>query len=415
MSSSFTRLLVIGLVWPEPDSSAAGGRMMQLLDLFLEEGWEVIFASAAAESEYASDLEEWGIREVNIEVNSDSFDDFIKKLQPDIVLFDRFMTEEQFGWRVAEHCPEALRILDTEDLHCLRRARRKAVEEGRPFSERDLLTEETAKREIASILRSDLSLVISEAEMELLTGLFGVEESLLHYLPFLLEPLDVGTASIRSSFEERQHFLTIGNFRHAPNRDAVYRLKKEIWPFVRRELPDADLNIYGAYPTPEIKALHQPGEGFYIKGRTEDAEAVVERARVLLAPLRFGAGLKGKLVEAMRCGTPSVTTGIGAEGIAGELEWGGSVADSPEAFSAAAVKLYADPQAWKKARDKGIRIINSRFSREEFGPDLIGRLTEIGGRLEDHRLEHFAGRMLMHHTMASTRYMSRWIEEKNRE
>lgn len=412
MDNQSQHVLIIGYVWPEPDSSAAGRRMMQLISLFRDRGWDITFASASSKTEHMSDLQKEGIDTVEIEVNNSDFDTFIRKLEPTIVLFDRFVTEEQFGWRVAKQCPNALRVLDTEDLHCLRKARRKAVESGRRFKKENLLSEEIAKREIAGILRCDLSLIISEAEMDLLENVFGIDKDLLLYLPFLLDPIDAN-ATGWPDFEERNHFVTIGNFRHAPNWDAVQYLEDEIWPQIRQQLPEAELHVYGAYPHTKAQALHQPDEGFYIEGRAEKAETVVKKARVLLAPLRFGAGLKGKLIEAMQCGTPSVTTGIGAEGISGKMEWPGAVADDPGDIASAAVELYTDKATWQRARQKGVQIINQRFDREKFGPALIERISNLQGALEQHRLKNFTGAMLMHHTMASTEYMSRWIEAKN--
>ena len=126
------KVLIIGFVWPEPNSSAAGSRMMQLIDAFQSNGYHITFASPCARSENAFDLSSIHIKTVAIEINSPSFDDFIRFLKPDIVLFDRFTMEEQFGWRVAEHCPDALRILDTEDLHGLRKGRQQAFKEGVP-------------------------------------------------------------------------------------------------------------------------------------------------------------------------------------------------------------------------------------------------------------------------------------------
>ena len=185
------QLLIIGFVWPEPNSSAAGGRMMQLISLFATQGFRITFASPAMDSDFMVDLSQYGVDKKSINLNCSSFDTFIKELKPNIVLFDRFMIEEQFGWRVAEICPNALRLLDTEDLHCLRLARQKAFKEKRVFQIADLFSEEVAKREIASILRCDLSLMISEFEMELLETTFKIDASLLYYLPFLLEQIDV--------------------------------------------------------------------------------------------------------------------------------------------------------------------------------------------------------------------------------
>ncbi|MET0609640.1 MAG: glycosyltransferase, partial [Pseudomonas caspiana] len=122
-SDAPTHVLIIGYVWPEPRSSAASGHVMQLIQCFLEQGWQITFASPATEGEHKADLAELGIHEVSIELNNSSFDVFISELQPDIVLFDQFMIEEQFGWRVEKHCPNALRILETSDLQSLRHAR----------------------------------------------------------------------------------------------------------------------------------------------------------------------------------------------------------------------------------------------------------------------------------------------------
>lgn len=407
------QLLIIGYVWPEPDSSAAGRRMMELISLFQAQGWEITFASASAETEYMVDLSDFGVHTQNIAINSSSFDDFVTGLQPSIVMFDRFVTEEQFGWRVAEQCPDALRILDTEDLHCLRKARQIAVEEGRSFSKWDLLSEEMAKREIASILRCDLSLIISEAEMGLLREVFGVDSALLQYVPFLLDPITKTEMRQWPSFEARECITTIGNFRHAPNWDSVVHLKEEVWPRVRDYLSEAEIHVYGAYTSAEAQKLHAPEDGFYIEGRAENAKEVVGRAKVCLAPLRFGAGLKGKLVEAMQCGTPAVTTPVGAEGLNGVLPWCGAIGETTDDIAKATVELYTSKAAWKKAQQNGIRIVNERFDKATFGPTLIERITYLLDHLAPHRLQNFTGRMLQHHSMASTKYMGRWIEAKN--
>lgn len=412
--NSPSKLLIIGSVWPEPDSSAAGQRMMRLIDCFRTAGWDITFASSSVPGTHSADLSALGLTTEEIAINSSSFDEFVHVLQPNAVLFDRFPVEEQFGWRVAEQCPEALRILDTEDLHCLRRARGKAIEQDQDFEPRNLLQEESAKREIASILRCDLSLVISAYEMQLLENLFEIDNDLLFYLPFMLEPLGNDEMDRWLSFEDRTGFMTIGNFRHAPNWDAVQYLKSTIWPLIRQQMPDAEIFVYGAYPPGEARTLHQPGKGFYIKGRVDDADRVVRGARVCLAPIRFGAGLKGKLAKAMQCGTPSVTTTVGAEGMAGDLNWNGILADQPEEIANAAVTLYTDKQRWQQAQQQGRVIINNRFDGQSYKQKFLERIEELQNNLQEYRAQNFYGAMLMHHTAASTKYMSRWIEAKNK-
>ena len=412
--ASSKKLLVIGYVWPEPSSSAAGSRMIQLLEFFRDEGWQITFASTAKETSHMAELEPFGFETVPIKLNDQGFDKFLRKLDPQMVLFDRFMAEEQFGWRVQAGAPDAIRVLDMEDLHCLRYGRQQAVKGGQPFSD-DFLLSNIAKREIASVYRCDLSLVISEAEIELMAGFFGVPPALMHYFPFMLGPIDSRQVESWPSFDKRKGFMTIGNFRHEPNLDAVFYLKGEIWPLIRKSLPDAELRVYGAYATKKVKQWHSPDSGFLVNGRAEDAGTELSRARVSLAPLRFGAGLKGKLAESMLFGTPSVTTTVGAEGIAGELPWPGSIADSPQEFADAAIRLHNNKEAWNKAQHLGVGIIKRRFSPEVFRKSLSERLQVIQENIEAHRRRNFTGAMLMHHSIASTRFMSRWIEEKNRE
>ncbi|MGM8363746.1 glycosyltransferase [Flavobacterium sp. ARAG 55.4] len=407
-------LLIIGFVWPEPNSSAAGGRMMQLISLFQEQDYKITFASPAQDSDFMVDLSQYEVEKVAIALNNSSFDEFIRELQPTVVLFDRFMMEEQFGWRVAENCPDALRILDTEDLHCLRLARQKAFKEKREFQISDLLTEEVAKREIASILRCDLSLMISEYEMELLTNVFKIDKSLLYYLPLLLESNALPYLEKLPSFEERKDFVFIGNFYHEPNWNAVQYLKETIWPLIKKQLPEAVLNIYGAYPSQKVLQLNNVKEGFLIHGRVEKAQEVVQKARMVLAPLRFGAGIKGKLLEAMQCGTPSVTTSIGAESMLGNFPWNGFVEDNPEFFAEKAVQLYQDEEIWLQAQKNGVAIMNQRYLRELFEEDFANQIEFLVSNIKEHRLNNFMGELLQHHTMKSTKYMSKWIEEKNR-
>lgn len=408
------KVLIIGSVWPEPNSSAAGSRMMQLIELFLKEDWRITFASPANHSDFSFDIEGIGIAKVNIQLNSGSFDEFIKDLQPTIVLFDRFLVEEQFGWRITENCPDALKILDTEDLHCLRQTRQKAFKEKRKYTHADLLTADIAKREIASILRCDISLIISTVEMDLLLHTFKIDSSLLYYLPFMLDAIEEEDMRTFPSYEERTNFISIGNFLHEPNWNSVLFLKEEIWPLIRKKLPKAELHIYGAYPSQKVLALHQPKDGFLIKGRAESVEDVMAKARVCLAPLRFGAGIKGKLIDAMQYGTPSVTTSIGAEAMHQDFEWNGFIADTAESFAVKAAELYTDNYFWQAAQQRGVKIINTCYPKIAAGKALIDKIKFLQTSLKAHRTTNFVGALLQHHTTLSTKYMSKWIEEKNK-
>lgn len=409
------KVLVIGYVWPEPNSSAAGSHMLSILRLYKRQGWQVEFATPAQPTEHMIDLAAEGISSQSIVLNCDSFDVYIAQYAPDVVMFDRFMMEEQFGWRVEKHCPNALRVLDTEDLQCLRQARHQAHKANRELTTADLFSD-IAKREIAAILRCDLSLIISDFEMQLLPDTFKVDKHLLQHLPFMVDLSQLPVQTL--SFNERQHFMTIGNFRHAPNWDAVLYLQ-QIWPLIRQQLPQAELHIYGSYPPPKATALHNPKTGFLIKGWADDAFVVMEQARVCLAPLRFGAGIKGKLLDAMIMQTPSVTTAIGSEGMHSELPWPGAIvevgmgAEGVQEFADAAVALYQDEVRWQQAQLQGTVLLKQRYDSEPLGEQLISRITDIASQLDAHRLANFTGSMLRHHSMMSTKYMSQWIAAKN--
>lgn len=404
------KILVIGYVWPEPNSSAAGSHMFSILRLFKQQNWEVAFATPAESSTHAVDLSKEGITSQSIALNCDSFDAYIAEYQPDIVLFDRFMMEEQFGWRVEKSCPSALKILDTEDLQCLRNARHQAHKEGRKMVKEDLYSD-LAKREIAAILRSDISLIISSYEMDLLQHTFNINASLLHHLPFMVDLTKC--PSITKPFSQRKHFMTIGNFRHAPNWDMVLYLQ-QLWPLIRKQVPEAELHIYGSYPPPKATALHNPKTGFLIKGWTDDAFSVIEESRICLAPIRFGAGIKGKLLDAMIMQTPSITTSIGAEGMHKGEPWPGVITDDEDAFVKAAVTLYGDEKSWLKAQKNATELLHTYYDAKALGKKLIKKILEVEKNLTQHRLHNFTGAMLKHHTMASTKYMSQWIAEKNK-
>ena len=387
--------------------------MMQLINAFKVKDYAITFVSSALKNEKSLNLDKLGVSQAEIELNSSSFNELVKILNPDVVLFDRFMTEEQFGWRVEEQCPDALKILDTEDLHCLRKAREQARKYKNPFN-KSYLYNETAKREIASILRCDLSLIISEAEMDILKNWFKIDDMLLGYLPFMLEEISQKEQALLPKFDQRNHFIFIGNFLHPPNYDALIHLKKSIWPRIRQKLPEAELNIYGAYTSQKIDQFHDKKEGLFIKGFTNDVQIAMSKSRVCLVPLLFGAGLKGKMIDAMLYGTPCITTSIGAEGLFGNFEPNGFISDDWQNFTENAIHLYTNESVWYEKQKNGFKIINNRFKRSLFENSLFDRIENLQTNLNKHRIDNFMGSMLRHHTLQSTKYMSKWIEEKNK-
>jgi predicted DNA-binding protein (UPF0251 family) len=257
--------------------------MIQLVDLFLSKGYQITFASAASKSDFSYDFTDKNIVEQEIKLNDESFNHFLKDLNPEIVIFDRFMVEEQYGWRVQQECPNALRILDTEDLHFLRNARQQSIKKQGTLD----VFNDAAKREIAAILRCDLSLIISETEMKILKDTFKIDSSLLYYLPFLEKEIADKTSNSWVPFEERVDFIFIGNFLHEPNWNTVQVLKTKVWPLLRKKLPNASMNIYGSYVTQKVLQLENKNEKFFIKGRAIDAQETIAKHKILLAPIQL--------------------------------------------------------------------------------------------------------------------------------
>ena len=400
-------LVIIGAVWPEPNSTAAGSRMLQLISLFQKQDYEITFLCSASKSDFSFDLSQISVKTKAIQLNDSSFDAEIKSLNPDVVLFDRFMMEEQYGWRVLENCPNALRVLDTEDLHFLRKAREIAFKKNRELVFEDYISD-VFKREMASIYRCDLTLLISEYEMQLATETFKIDATLLYYLPFLSEEIQTNIPS----FEERNHFVSIGNFLHEPNWQTVLALKK-YWKSIKKQLPYAELHVYGAYVSEKAKQLHNEKEGFLIKGRAESVADVYSKARVLLAPIPYGAGLKGKLFEAMQLGLPSITTKMGAEAMNGNLVWNGFITSDEADFVEKAIELYTNKNVWETAQKNGYEIIEKRFKKELYETDFMNQVENLQENLNAHRNQNFLGQILQHQSLQSTKYMSKWIEAKN--
>ncbi len=401
-------LLVIGHQWPEPEATAAGQRMWQLLSGFREAGYHITFACARGTEKYGMDLGAEGIEAVPIRLNHSSFDQWLSQSGFDLVLFDRFLTEEQFSWRIREHLPACTLLLDTEDLHSLRHSRETAVRANREWEVSDWLENPLFYRELASIIRCDLSLIISRAEMDLLLTHLPFLEGKLCYLPFRFPRAD---ATSQPGFGQRQDFVFVGNGKHNPNLDAIPVLKSAIWPELRQHFPKASLRIYGAYLPESILRLDAPEDRFEVRGWAKDLEAVFTEHRLQLAPLRFGAGVKGKILNGLRFGMPTLSTPVGWEGICQDLQEADFIAEPPEAFIRKAVRLYTCEATWRDALQKQMRA-----STPHFGTSLRTLLESLEGLKEAEesgpQAQKVLQKLLRHQAFDRLRYLSKWIEAK---
>lgn len=417
---------------------------MRLCEAFMAWGFRVAVACATAPTKcngHAAGLERRGITVHHLPLNSASASSSVlQEVEPSVVVFDRFYMEEAHSFRVRALRPSVLRILDMQDSHAWRLSRQRAVERGADIEEavRALPNAEDASlaREISAIQRSDLTFVCSPVEERWLRDVCAVAPHKL-----ALAPLFAGAQAPPSDdrldparFADRGGFVSLGTFRHRPNMDACNFLVREIWPQIRAALPDAQLDLLGSHPTPVANALHSSAEGVNVIGHVTPSQLArrLTGARALLAPLRFGAGLKGKVVEAWAHGTPVVTTPIGAEGMTSVAttpivskgstsepecerggQWGGLwTATTAASFAADAVRMHSDAALWGTCARRGADLRLALFDERP----LLHRLHEAVERALDscreRRANDFVGAALWHHRSRSTEFFARWLEAK---
>ena len=179
-------------------------------------------------------------------------------------------------------------------------------------------------------------------------------------------------------FDERRDLIFIGNFQHNPNADAVQHFVKEIYPLIRQSIPELKFRIVGDHPPPEIRAAES--EAVEALGYVPNIDRLFHESRVFVAPIRFGAGVKGKIGEALAYGLPVVTTSIGAEGIGLRHAEQALIADTPEDFAAAVVRLYRDKDLWTRLAESGYHHLEQHFSPEVVGAVINDSIKELAGQ-----------------------------------
>ena len=371
-------VLVVSDRVPMPNQDSGSKRMSELLLALQDLGLAVTFVPNDGQSQGAYST---ALQRAGIEVVYGSIDErkLLKELSPalDVVILSR--PEPAWRWQplVREVCPEAKIVYDTVDLHFLREARRAEIEAD-PAVARAAARYHDMEVSLAWI--TDATLVVSAAEREVL--LDELPELQVHVLPNIH-----GEEHTGRSFEERKGVLFVGSFPHHPNRDAAHWLVEEIMPLVRLEDPDILTFIVGSSPTEDIMAL--ASDSVRILGWVPDLGNLYEHARLSVAPLRYGAGVKGKVGESMAHGLPVVTTRLGAEGMGLEHEQDVLVADGAQAFASEILRAYHDAELWTRIANNARRTIARDSSPFAIRSSLAKILEEIGVKV---RLEDAAGR-----------------------
>ncbi|MGE5625979.1 MAG: glycosyltransferase [Bacillota bacterium] len=358
------RILVIDAVVPRPDHDAGSLLKFYHLKLLQSLGYKVTFVpdNLLHDGEYTRDLQRLGIECV---------------YEPHCLSVKHFLTARAADYELAMLCrpyvairhlellrrisPETRIIYDTVDLHYLRERRQAEVEKNPLMAER---AERTRQDELKLIRGSDAVIVVSPVEQELLAR--EATEANVHVVQLVIPEEPEGPG-----FDARRDILFIGGYQHSPNVEAVLFFLREVFPSIRRQLPELKFLVMGSRPPAEIREL--ASEHVKVLGFQKDIAPYFNACRLMVAPLRFGAGIKGKLGTSFSYGLPVVSTSIGAEGM--YLQHGREVliADDPREFADAVVRLYSDKELWNRLSRAGRELVRARYS-----PEVIRRgLAEV--------------------------------------
>jgi GT2 family glycosyltransferase/glycosyltransferase involved in cell wall biosynthesis len=348
------QILVIDALTPQPDHDSGSLRLVNLMRLLREGGAHVVFMPANREhaGRYTDALQESGV-ECWYAPFAARAPAWLREhgRRFDTVVVCRHYVLREFLPLIRKHAPQARLAFDTVDLHYLRE-RRGAELAGDAGMLRT--AEATRTRELDLIARSDVTLVVSEAERTLLAS--DAPAARVEVLSNLHQLAGPG-----KPFAERGDLVFVGGFRHPPNVDAVRWFALEVFPRVRERLPELRFHCIGSHVTAEIESLSSL-PGVVVHGHVPDIGPYMDGCRIGLAPLRYGAGVKGKVNLSMAHGQPVVATSCAVEGM--HLEPGRDVlvADDAQGFADAVVALHEDEALWNTLAQNGLRNVAEHFS-----------------------------------------------------
>jgi glycosyltransferase involved in cell wall biosynthesis len=361
---------------PRIDEDAGSYAALQEMRLLQSLGIKVTFASL--EMEYAGRHTE-ALQRVGIEcVYAPHFKTWQALLDErgsefDFVYGMRFEIMEQVIDGMRSRMPHAKILFNPADLHFLRLIREARLKKSANDPMADPLfakADGVKQRELSVMQRSDAIIVYNEIEREVVqTNLPG---NLVTVLPFF-----VPTRDTVPDWSKRSGVAFLGSHQHAPNRDSVEFFARQVMPLIRQQIPDCVFHIYGSEMELMRKSLEDlPGVGVVVVGSVKAVADAFDRHRVFVAPMRFGSGIKGKVVMALCNGIPTVLTPVAAEGTNARDQQEVIQAETPAEFAAAVIELHQDAARWQSVSDAALRFARTAFSRDR-ARDVL-RATILG-------------------------------------
>ncbi|HEY5425073.1 MAG TPA: glycosyltransferase [Candidatus Tumulicola sp.] len=359
-------ILIVDSYVPLYDHEAGSQRMLHIVKMLRRAGYRVIFLpdNYAPLQPYTGELQQMGVDVLHHIDGGKTLHESLDAVLPlvDTAWISRPDLYQKYGPIVRRH-PSVRVIYDTVDLSHVRKRR-----EAEILGEGDAAWRELLRVELESSRNADATVVVTADERKVLEDL-GIRN--VSVIPTIHEVATVG----ERRYEESSGLLFIGNYNHPPNVDAVRWLCDAVMPIAWKSLPELSVVLVGSNPSQAVFALKS--ERVRVTGYVRDASTYFRSSRIFVAPLRFGAGMKGKIGQALAYALPVVTTPVGAEGLG--LRDGENalvVAADPEAFAAAIVSLYGDPDRWKRISGASPETL-APFTPEEVGPQLEALLDRL--------------------------------------
>lgn len=366
------RVLIIDAYTPTPDQDSGSLRMLNLMRLLRELGYAVNFLpdNRAHAGRYTHALQALGIEAMYHPFVSNPIA-WLRERGSDLdaIVLSRHYVAVNYIGAARLYAPQARLIFDTVDLHYLREQRAAALSGNSELAQQSA---RTRVQELKLMRECDVSLVVSNVESELLAR--EVPQARIEVLSNVHE-----VHGRRREFDARHDLVFVGGFQHPPNTDAVLWFVNDVFPLVRAQLANVNFHVIGSKAPAQILELAH--DGVIVHGFVEDIAPFMDASRLSLAPLRYGAGVKGKVNMAMSYGLPVVATNCAVEGMHVRTQLDSHdpdvlVADSPAEFAAAIARAYNDANLWNTLSDNGLKNVREHFSFDAARAALLRILAD---------------------------------------
>jgi len=381
------RICIVSDEFPEADANSGALRLCEILRILIQNEYHVTFLAHTDNGpKYSRPLEDIGIECISdggsISCTPGRMRSFLETHQFDATVFVQYAMYILYAPFFRVIAPECRLILDTLDLHYIRLQREAELLGGETRAKH---AQSVKADELLALCDADSIWVVTDVEAKLLSnpecgiGELGANgqrcAGSIHVISNI-HCVDENPVGLKG----REGLLFLGSYRHAPNVDAVSFFVRDVLPLLSDELPNVPVTIAGSYPPDEFHEFEKTNPNVRIAGFVEDHRALLRSHRVGIAPLRYGAGMKGKIGEYLSCGLPCVTTSIGAEGMSFTDGREVLIADTPGDFARQIVRLYSDSTKWAEMSAAGIEYIKTHLTASIIAPHVLLAVEDAGSR-----------------------------------